>query len=201
MLEAATKEQGRELSRLHAEQSAAPLVPETPPELPTQEEYFNNPAQVIRSEVQRELRAAIEPFKQDLAATTAKSVWADVAATLPGFNECKPLIEVYLQKNPNIPVTHESLTTLYYTARGYLAENGGVSTGTSVAPATPQTPPPAPPQHAASSHPIPQSKTESPARPLTENERRVAREKGWTDEQYLKWLALSEDEVLTAEIS
>jgi hypothetical protein len=201
MLEAAVQEQGKELSRLHSEQSAAPLIPE-PAELPSQEDYFNNPGQVIRDVVQKELRAAIEPFKQDLAKSTERDVWATVATQIPDFADHKPLIEVFLQKNPNIPVTVESLTTLYYTAKGYVAANQG-STGMAVTPTVdPATPPPAPPQHAASSHPIPQAEQQNKKRrPLTENEKLIARSKGWSDEKYLSWLELTEDEVLTAEIS
>jgi hypothetical protein len=197
-LEAATKEQGRELSRLHAEQSA-PVIDTTPAEVPSQEEYFANPGQVIRNEVQSALREAIDPFKRDLAKSNERDVWATVAAGKADFDIARPLIEVYLQKNPGIPVTVESVTTLYYTAKGYMAENGGAM-GAAVVPTTPASPPAAPPQHAASSHPIPQAAKKAAARQLTENERRLARENGYTDEQYLAWLDLTEDEILTAEI-
>jgi hypothetical protein len=193
-LEAATREQGRELSRLTAQQNQ--LVDPTPPPPPSQEEYFNNPGQAIRNEVQLALRDAIEPFKRDLAASNARSVWDTVAARHPDFEVTRPLIEVYLQKNPNIPVTEESLSTLYYTAKGYMAENAPVA----ARPSSSSAPSPAPPQHAASSHPIPQQKKKTATRQLTENERRLARERGFSDAQYLQWLELSEDEVLTAEV-
>lgn len=200
-LEAATIEQGKELNRMHSELNT-PQIDSAPVPPPSQEEYFNNPGQVIRNEVQAALKEAIDPFKRDLAKSTERDIWAKVAAVHPDFAIAKPLIEVYLQKNPGIPVTEESITTLYYTAKGYLAENGGgVGAGTAVAPTRSASPPSAPPQHAASSHPIPQAAKKAPLRPLTENERRIARERGFTDEKYLQWLDLTEDEVLTVEMS
>jgi len=198
--EAAIKEQGQELSRLHTVQST-PAIETPPAEVPSQEEYFANPGQVIRNEVQSALRDAIDPFKRDLAKSNEREVWGQVAASRPDFDTVKPLIDVYLQKNPQIPVTVESITTLYYTAKGYMAENGVTGAPvTAVVPTVPATPPAAPPQHAASSHPIPQSSQEPKTRQLTENERRLARENGYTDAQYLAWLDITEDEVLTAEI-
>lgn len=200
-LEAATIEQGKELNRMHSELTA-PAIDSAPAEVPSQEEYFNNPGQVIRNEVQAALREAIDPFKKDLAKSTERDIWAKVAAAHPtDFEIARPLIQVYLQKNPGIPVTEESITTLYYTAKGYMQENGVTGAGTSVAPTRNATPPPAPPQHAASSHPIPQANKVASTRALTENERRIARERGFTDEKYLAWLDLTEDEVLTAEMS
>lgn len=200
LLEHTVRDQGQQLSTLHETKppSGEPDVRPKPQDV-SDEEFWKNPTGSIKSMMQEMLTEAIDPFKKDLA----RGAEADVIATMksqPGFEDFEDYLPVVreLARKQNVDLTDmNAVRALYFMAvgasqKGMLgspASNPPDANTPTGAPPVNQgnPPPPAPPQHPASPQPLPNPADKKDIRPLTESERRLAREYGMSEEDYLKW--------------
>lgn len=211
LLENTVREQGTALNR-----NATPPATQqqAPPEAEvSDEQYWQNPTGVLR----RMIDESLKPFREDLTQTRAVSVVEQLRNELPDYDRYAPLIDNMLtqqgitdRSNPNL------LKFTYFAIRGQEATMGGGTntpapsnqnqqTAMNGSQSQPQqganSPPPAPPQHRPSNSPLPQQRGgQTQKRQLTESEKRIAREMGQTDEQYLAWLEVPADEVVSSKI-
>lgn len=214
LLENTVREQGTALNR-----SAAPAPQQqaqTADADISDDQYWQNPTGVLR----RMIDDSLKPFREDLQQNRALTAMEQLRKELPDFQRYEPIIDSMLtqqgitdRSNPNL------LKFTYYAIRGQEATMGGGQTPPPAnnppaqqnnmnwpqANQTPQNqgnqPPPAPPQHRPSNSPLPPQQGNAPrTRQLTESERRIAREMGQTDEQYLQWLEVPSDQVATSNV-
>lgn len=199
LLEGTVNEQKRHLTEVQSPQSGHAQRQEAPAEEePTAQDYWKDPVTANKRIFQRMLEETIAPFKQDLAKTQEMQLRDELRQELPNFSQYEPYIDQMLQSGRfGSRVNKDLLRTLYFTARGYVAEHGGVPTSNpsqrtdnregnmGQGQRVPSTPPP---QHRPSSTPLPDSSGdgEKKLRALTENEERLRREWGMSKEEYLE---------------
>jgi hypothetical protein len=209
LAEMTVKEQGRKITEL-VSRPAQPVetpVPSTGRQTPiteiTAEDYWKNPVEATRltvTEVIREqMGEIIQPFREDLARNKAAAAWNEVAAKHSDLESYRPWIEAQLASYGVTEPNAGTLEMLYLAAVGASAltrtpeENGERREDL-----LPNRPPP--PQHPPSRQPIHSARAATKKlRELTENEKRMARERGWTDEEFLNWQEMDEGDVLTPE--
>ena len=194
LLEDTAKEQNRRLS----EQPVAPPTPEPEPE----GDFFQDPRQVLRQEMDR----MMAPIRQEIASMkagdTAAEAWNEVAALFPDFATWRPYIDRLIQMQGITEITSGTLQSLYYTAKGYAAsqgiEVGATQGGVNVPPSNQggQQRPPPPPQNRPSSAPLPNQQKPAQVRELTENERRLAREWKMSPAEYIAMQELDDEDVV-----
>lgn len=216
---AAIVDQTNQLEDLRTQPPPAPAAPAAPtPPGPVQTEitddqFWQNPAtatrETVRQVIRTELQEIIEPFKRNLATNENDVVWSKARELFPDIDSYKPLIDNWIQAAGNPVPTIEQLTQAYYTAVGVVAK------GQATMPNAPATPPgtspapahrPAPPQLPASNQPPPAPRGQPQERPLTEVERRLAREyfpgdpPAVAEAKYRAFQDAEPDEVLTLKV-
>jgi hypothetical protein len=163
--------------------------------------YWNEPVAVLREEMER----MIAPFRADVQATRATSVRQQLAQEFDDWNLLEPMVDAALAQAKMTP-TAENLRGTYYSVKGCLVSTGQHPTGG--APAAPKAAADGgngggvPPQNRPSSAPMGTGggQNKPKLRALTEDERLVARKAGLTDEQYLAFIELDEEQVVTSNI-
>lgn len=205
-LTSTVREQGRALNDLASRsegvqpqgqpsvaQGGQPAQPASDPNA----DFWNDPVGVLRSEMQK----MIAPFQQDLVATKAATATEKLRQEFQKFTDYEPMVDALIARTQQ-PRTYENLRAAYLMIRGHMLETGQDVPSTAAAPAQEaQQPQAGPPQHRPSAAPTPPPQgSGSKRRKLTEVEKRIAREGGYTDEQYLALLDLEEDEVVTSKI-
>ena len=214
----------RELEESRAATAAA-AAPPTATQTP--DEFWKNPAQHIRELIKEETTRAVKPlydFKDRFEARSAYDTLKDRFRSDPRYKEIFPKIEGAVDQllSRAEKIDENIMNTAVLSAAGALAlgmiPQPGATAGNQ--PATPQTPanpntPAAPtpgapvqrsdlvtPPHLRPSGAA-QHTTDEPAGrkvELTELQKRLARENGMTEQQYVDWLELPADKVTTAKI-
>lgn len=202
------REKEAELQRLRDQLTAQPQTPPTPP--PTAEEqrqrFFNNPMDVLREEIQTAVSPLLE-FTKGIKKETEYDRLKNKYKADPRYTEVFPHIEGYVdQIMSRSEVNDANIRTAILVAIGALhsgeISSAGTSNGSSPQnrqplqnnnqPKTVVTPP-----HLRSTPPAaPKSNKSQQAPVLTELEKRLAREKGMSPEEYVKFRDAKAGEVL-----
>jgi len=194
------REQGQKLTEL------TELVrkrDEPPPPEASAEDFFKSPVMQSRKIVREELDAAIKPLKDFIAEFKSGSAYDRLKAKFkadPRFTEVfanyEALIDEAMSKNE--PTDNAMLATI----SGIIGAASLGLLGGRAAPSTPARPNVATPPHLRPSAPLPPSPPDGKPkqRALTENERRLARERSMTDEQYLSWIDVKPEDVIRSKV-
>jgi len=157
--------------------------------------YWDDPVGVLRQEMQR----MIAPFQQDLQQSRQMTAVQQLRQEFASYQELEPMIDAMMAQTGQAR-TYDNLRAAYFMVKGYLAETGALVSPTQNTQQQ-QVPVNGPPQHRPSNAPVPQPQQgQQRRRALTEDERRIARLGGYTDEQYLALLELDEEEVVNSKI-
>lgn len=200
---------------------------ETPPTpKPSDEEmderFWKQPGKSMREMIREELQATVKPLNEEISRLRGASVYDQMKEKLKGeysdiWGQIEPGIDDFIRNataqgnelNQDL-VNIAALTMSGALYRGQLRDP---ATGQPIKPSAPRDGSPTPPAaeeerkvttpaHLRPSAPkIPGR--EPPAketRELSENERRLARERGWTDAQYLDWLDVPPEQVVHSDI-
>lgn len=187
------------------------------------QEFWKNPVGVMNKLIQAELQKTVGPLNErltrdstltayDRAKLTLKTQYADI------WGSIEPYVDQFVQQatSQGMEVNDQLMNVAALTASGayYRGQIPGATPGAPnpnptpapVTPATPPNPNPAPqtpasvftPPHLRPSAPVipGQEPQKVERRQLTENERRLARERKQTDEQYLDWLEVPPEGVI-----
>ena len=151
---------------------------------------------VVKATIKEEMDTIIAPFSADLARNQAEQAWAQ-NAHLPQLAQLRPVIEAYLIKQGISAPTAQTIEDVYDLIIGKMQRSNvklpGLDTGVGEPTIDPvrlhhnielQTQPLAPVE------------TKQQLRELTENEKLLARRRGMTDEQFLSWQEMDDDDVL-----
>ena len=195
LLEDTAKEQNRRLN----EQAAAPPAQQQEPE--PEGDFFADPRQVLRQEMDRMMAPIRSEIASMKAGDAAAQAWAEVTTMFPDFETWRPYIDRLIQMQGITDITSGTLQSLYYTAKGYAASQGidvGAQQGGVNVPPQNQggNRPPPPPQNRPSSAPLPNQNTAPKTRELTENERRLAREWKMSPAEYIAMQELDDEDVV-----
>lgn len=147
------------------------------------QEFWKNPTKVIR----HMLDQTVDPIQRNIESDRTELAFQRARDSFPHFALFENTIRQNLAEQ-NIPVNDDTLARSYYLVKGWYVENAAdpnLDMGGKKEPATSNTPPP---QHKASSTPLPnaggsQKKT---LRKLNEEEKRLARVWKMTDEEFLR---------------
>lgn len=175
-------------------------TPPPPPPAP-EGDFFTNPQEILR----HELKQAVAPIRAEIdnmkAQAKVNDAWQEIQGKFKDFDSYRPYIEQMVKASGSTPgqINASVIENFYYAAKGYVASQGGDVTPNAPAP---QEKPAAPniPQHRPSSAPLPSNKGEAAPRQLTEEERRLAREFGMSEEEYIKWGDIGDEEVVTVDL-
>lgn len=144
----------------------------------------------VAEKILREMREMITPFQEDLNRTRASTALTRIKDEKSNFSQYEPLIRTILSgwgQDINA-TTYDYLKAAYTMAVGMVASGDaqltGVQSNNRDEPVRSTREPP--PQHHPSTQPMSGGEETTKVRELTENERRLARERGMTPEQYLK---------------
>lgn len=226
--EALLREQQQELARLRQGQreieGRVRTIENPPPSRESQNDRFwKDPVGVMNELIQSELKRTVEPINSYIAGQRTETAYDRMKAELrTQFSDVWPHIEREIDRfvqataeagnevNPQLlNVAALAATGAYH--RGLLSSGAESNGGTPPAPpATPPATPPVParadmsvPPHLRPSAPTPPGHERPQAqerRQLTENEARLARERGMTHEQFLDWLEVPPDKVVHSKI-
>jgi hypothetical protein len=190
------------------ENQPSPVIapePEPEPAELTAEDFFRDPAGmidgIVSRRVQSEMKTIIAPFERDLAQSQAQSAWDTVGSSRPNMNLMRPLMEVII-KERNIPDPSVGvLEDVYDLALARAVRTGeNITSNNSPLVKDPKTTlkqeRTVSPQHTPSSHPIADTTKTPDIEPLTENEARIARERGLTHLEYRQWQNMDEADIL-----
>lgn len=186
--DAAIREQRARLNR-YEDQENRQLEKETPKSDPSSADMFEKPGPTFRALIREEMEEIIAPFKQDIAERKQQAAWQEIEAEKGDLSAYKPYMNEILRlqgiRNPNA----DQIRAAYLTALGYITDhqmrNGGGNQPSKQPDNSGQR---RNPQHSASKPNIQQPRPQAePTRKITEAERRHARMRGWTDEEYLKY--------------
>lgn len=172
--------------------------PEPEPEVQDPNEFFANPYEAIRKEMDRTL----EPFKEDLRLRRAQTVREKLRSEIPDFGAHELRIDQILAQNnfPN-PDDEGLLRSLYFMAKGMAAsEQKREDQPVSKSREPRRSPAPAPPQHRPSSTPLPESRTKDKPPPLTESEKLMMRQWGMNEEEWRAYQNAEADQVLHVDV-
>lgn len=167
-------------------------------------EFWKNPVGVMNQLIRDEMKKTVGPLNEQLSRQTQMSeyeksklrlkaqysdIWDKIETSVDNFITAASAQGVEVN-DQLMDVAALTSSGLYY--RGQLGEKpvfpGSQPNDKREDPVPPQ-PVFSPPHLRPSAPAIPGAEPEKPqARELTENERRLARERGWTPEQYLAWL-------------
>lgn len=200
-LEGTVQQQSQALNQAFAQQQTQQPSggDQTSDALPSDDDFWNTPAEATRRLVRKELEEVIAPFRQDMMQSRAEQAWTQARNHIPDFQAYEPYVRQLVAQNQLTSPTLQNLQQLFYMAKGYIDSQGG-----GPAPQQNQQPPaqqqdsganrPAPPQHRPSNRPLPQNRNQNPPqRPLTEAEKTLAR-------QYFPELKSSEAEARYREL-
>ena len=185
LLEQTIVEQKNRLTE--AETAPPPVAPVAAPD--EEANFYDNPREVLRHEIQQ----AVDPINEQIAAFQAageaQGAWRTIEQEIPDFVQFRPMIDQLIQghgyKQSDISV--ELLRNLYYTAVGWNSRHGGTPVTTPEPAPTPGPTPQHIPQHRPSTAPLPSDASTAPKdRELTENERRLAKEWNMSHGEYLR---------------
>lgn len=192
------------------------------------QEFWKNPVGVMNKLIQAELQKTVGPLNErltrdssltayDRAKLNLKSQYSDI------WDKIEPYVDQFVQQatTQGMEVNDQLMNVAALTASGayYRNQIPGVTPGApnpnptpapAVPPVAPPNPNPAPPTptsvftppHLRPSAPVipGQEQQQVERRQLTENERRLARERKMTDEQYLDWLEVPPEGVIHTKI-
>ena len=188
----------------------------TPPPAPTDpKQFFNNPQEevgkIVASEVEKTVAPLREMMQKLVAGTSRNDALAEYKKQHANFdwNKLEPVVNAMVEQANSRGVTVDKgtmdiivLSALGMAATGQI-EGAMTTPAAAPAPAAPAPGVPVPvitPPHlmpSAPPIPAPQPNGAKPTRALTENEARLARERGWSPEQYLSWLDVDPTQVVT----
>lgn len=177
-------EKDREIARLRAEAEARNNQPA--PTLSPEEQskkFFETPLDLIRSEI----HAAIKPLNEFAAQTKREQEYANLKSQMrqdPRFSQLSAIEVDFDLMMKNAPLDPNTMIGAYYAVLGMAHANGKLA---APAPTTPPAPaaPVTTPAHLRPSAGNVAAPTKPQRRQLTENEKRLARAAGMTDDQYL----------------
>lgn len=177
-------------------------------QLPEYGDNFVSPElKTLESRLAKRMEQMVAPLQQDFQTQKAQSTREQARGNLRHFNVLEPTIDQILRNqgvNPLI-ASAQQLEQVYYTAVG-LANERGINLSQATAESQGQQQPSNAPNNNANQMAIPQRRPSSSPLPsgqqakkpqLTEDQRRMARFNGMTDEDYLKELNTPDDEVVT----
>ena len=185
------------LDNLEREKNA----PAKPTEADQDREYFRSPSKVLRdilNETVAPLQSYVGELKARDVATDLKSRFKTDSRYASRWTKIEPVVDEMLRMHvaKGGSVNESIMNEAVVTAVGLIATNqiNGVTFDEAPAPPTPKPAPNMvnPPHLAPSPAPLPTREVKSKVRDLTENERLLARARGWTAEQYLENLGESE---------
>ena len=205
LAEETVQQQGRRLSEQESRiRELEGLVTSRPPAESSpgvsSQEFFADPA----AHIDRMLTAAVAPLREEIQEAKRTLGAGDSRERLrrehPDFESVSPYLDMLLQRgNYPEPDDYGLLQTLYFTAKGYMADQGIDVRAQPIHESAANAPPQGTmiPQHRASTPPPPPRSADptQPSRALTENEKRLAREYKMSDEDYLKWQEMDERDV------
>lgn len=222
LLEEQTRSQQQTISRLSTQPAPATPQPPAQPQLTPEQRkarFYTDPDMVITEVVRRELHETIRPLQEFVQSFRGGT---ELDRILTKFKQNPRLasqidggIESAVKQmfeNSSVEVTEEMvqaalLQVIGARAAGLIpAGNGG---GGALAPTPPPTPTPTSqpggsvqPPHMRPSNPVGTAPagTKTPSRQLTELEKRIARERGMSDADYLAWLEVPADQVVASSI-
>lgn len=226
-LEDQLREQNRTIQALaNRETAPAPAQPAPPPEDPDEarQRFYNEPHNEVRRIIKAELDESIAPLRDFVTSFRQSSVYDNLKTKFKSDPAYRALghhlndatiesaVDEIMQQVPeknDTAMQQAIIHALGLKAAGVLtakpAANGEPPVNTRSAVDTPQ-PSTQPggrsvpqPAHFRPSNPNPPRPSAPARRQLTELERRVARERGMSDEQYLNWLELPADAVVHAD--
>lgn len=202
VMKSANREQNRMLNELYSKVPSSPSAPSSPSKPAAEEfdkdDFWRDPTTVISKLISRQLEESIKPFKQNLAANASVSAEEAVRREFDDYDDYKPLIDNILRNYQGQgPLTEAQYKGAYMMAVGMAARNPELAPASTPAPSyQPQRnrggqeedgSQPAPPQHRASSHPLPQpGQGGKKRRQLNESEKKLAEEWGMSYEEYLE---------------
>ena len=190
--------ESRERARLQRELDETRKPKETAPTPEEEKEFFDKPKSIVRDLIRQEIREAVRPFNESAAAQQRAALIAEVKrqmrlkpAQFPYIDQVESLFDQILS---NVQVIDANVSVqAYNTALGYhISQGGRLEAKAPDAPSAPPnrgTPPVSnnPPHIRPSAPPAPPSGGKQKLRQLTENERKIARFNGQSDEEYLIW--------------
>ena len=206
LLEATVKEQGRALTEARDAQPATVVEPEPKTEDVDSTAYFQNPIGETRKMIQEELKTIVAPLREDFAKGRARNAWDDAADEIPNLANMRPLIEAGLARNGIANPTIAQIIGVRDMVVGQAERMGTpipgiatVETKTEVRTEAAEAHNRVSPQHNPSSQPIVSTEQQAKIRDLTENEARMARERGMTHEEFLSWQGLDIADIVLPE--
>lgn len=187
-------------------QPPQPRNPEFVP--PNKDEFWSDPAKSTAAIVEHLLQKTTAPLtelaqgiKKESEYTRLKKLFSRDPINARIIAKCEGQLDQMVGANP----TEQNMTAALLALTGAVARGGipGVTmadiTGTTASP--PPTPANEPPNGriAPSAPPGPNNNLNQPSRALTEFEKKLARQKGWTDQQYIDMM--DKDEMTLAEMN
>jgi len=164
-------------------------------------EFFDDPvkhnAEMTRRIIKEEMAEIIAPFKQNLVQQERSQAYQQIEAKYPLFKKLRALVEQALELKKLAP-TYANLEEAYFIARGVAAEQGyDLSDGENGGQNQSRQ---APPQHRPSNQPLSRQKEgQKQRRRLTEEEKKFCRDRGWSEERFLKEMEADEEEFMNIE--
>jgi hypothetical protein len=184
----AMREQGQRLSMAESRPEPEPVIEAEDP---------LGIRDVVEQVVKRELGNAIQPFRDDLATRSRVDGRAALRQKYDDWASVEGMVDWLLAESGQ-PETPSLLETLYYTAIGIQAKQGGQP----VRQPEPQRGNRAQiPQHRPSAAPMsPPAGSASRTRELTESERQFAKMNNMSPEEYIKWQDMDAESVATSDL-
>lgn len=191
--------ESRRNAQLQRELEEARRVPKAPPAPITPErekEFFDKPFSNTRDIVREELASTVGPLNDYVQQQQRASLYIGLKSQMRGMpqrfaylTQVESLMDQIMQGQSVI--NDNVVVAAYNNALGYFISNGGKLQDQTIP--TPPTPTPTPvpptPPHIRPSPTLHNNNNPNPrkTRPLNENEKKIARFNGFTDEQYLAW--------------
>lgn len=215
-LEAVIREQSNRIQQLLESQSQ-PSQPTPVPVDPEKQkvDFFNKPHDVVREIVQAELRSAIQPLQEFVQGFRAESTYDKLKNAFRNDSRFQPYWDAAVESavdsvmlSGKVEVNTANMQSAIIQAIG-LKNLGMLPGATAPSVNQPGTATPVqpnnqnmvnPPHLRPSSPPPPSNNPRQPVRQLTENERRLARENHMTDQEYLDWIEVPPQGVVTSGI-
>ena len=208
LAEQTVRQQGQQISDLTKRMNQVEATPAKTEEKISSNEFFADPGAAIETLLEKQIAPLRAEVAEGVKIATAPAARDGLRREFPDWDQVEPYVDHLLQQQDFPDPTHPGLLkTLYYTAKGLMVSQGIDVSHANLTPNTPQNVVPgqappgmAPPQHRASTPPAPPRTPgeTTPARQLTELEKRLAREWKMSDEEYLYWQDLDERDVPTS---
>lgn len=183
-------------------------TPAAPPTPEKEKEFFDTPRSTMVEIVREELKNAVGPLndyvsqsRRDAVISNFKQQMRANPAGYPFIDKVEDVIDKLIANTPNVDAN--TMTLAYNTAVGHVVSTRGYEalTGSNNPPPPPNpTPSPVPPTppHIRPTPPAPPRRDDSkPKRVLNENEKKIARFRNQTDDEYIVWT----DDVRPSEVA